>query len=90
MEITLQNIEVHAHTITNKCFYYTCPFCWTRYKQNGEPSVKAKRGTHFHGSGGNLSNQRTHRSTHCTKSTGGVFITIDDSTNRCDTYKIIK
>jgi hypothetical protein len=84
------DIEVHAHTITKKYFYYTCPFCWTRYKKNGEPSLRGKPGTHFHGSGGGLSNRRTHRVNHCTKSNRGVFITIDDLTNRSDTYKIIK
>lgn len=86
----MPNIEVHAHTITKEHFYYTCPFCWTKYKKNGEPSERGKQGTHFHGTGEDLSNRRTHRSTHCTKSDGGVFITIDDLTNRCDKYKIIK
>jgi hypothetical protein len=92
-EASVDSIEVHAHTITKMQFYYTCPFCWTRYKKNGEPSLKGYPGTHWHGSGGNLTNQRTHRVSHCTKSTektGSVFITIDDSTIRRETYKIVK
>ena len=37
------NTTVHAKSINKIQFYFECPFCWTKYKKNGEPYKNAKR-----------------------------------------------
>ncbi len=50
--------KVHVH--------FQCPFCWTKYKKNGQPTARARRRVHFHGSGGSCE-QGCHgsREPHC-------------------------
>jgi hypothetical protein len=57
--------DVEAETISNKTFRFECPFCWSKYKKNGEPYKTAKRIYHTHGSSGDLSNRIEHRLAHC-------------------------
>ena len=82
-----QHYYVHASAIDSKYVEFECPFCWTKYKKNGEPWKNAKRVFHVHGSGGDLSNRITHKVPHCDrdrfpKDLCGFAIAIDDSTIR--------
>lgn len=74
--------EVEAKTISNKTFTFECPFCWSRYKKNGQPYKTAKRVIHTHGSSGDLSNRREHRQGHCHLKDTDFHIHITDNTKR--------
>ena len=84
------NTTVHAKSIDKRYITFECPFCWTKYKKNGEPYKTAKRETHYHGSGNEFHNRTEHRSRHCssgdhnkkTSYDGGFYIVIDDNTIR--------
>ena len=72
---------VYAKSINRTQFYFECPFCWTKYKKNGEPSKNAKKVIHCHGSNNELHNRKEHRSSHCpTRYRGSFNIIIDDNT----------
>ena len=58
-------IEVEANYITKNQFSYTCPFCYTKYKKDGNPYKNANNKFHYHGSGGELHNRIEHRVPHC-------------------------
>ena len=58
---------VNAYKIDNIHIYYECSYCWTKYKANGEPTKKAKRGIHIHGSGNRFENRIELRIPHCSK-----------------------
>jgi hypothetical protein len=58
-------IDVEANYITKSQFSYTCPFCYTKYKKDGNPYKNAKNKFHYHGSGGELHNRVEHRVPHC-------------------------
>lgn len=59
---------------------YECPFCWTRYKTNGEPTARAKRGVHRHGSEGSTLMRVLHRVPHCANPHDGVRIHVTEET----------
>ena len=40
---------VEASEINNRLIKFKCPFCWSRYKKDGNPYKKAKRIIHIHG-----------------------------------------
>lgn len=60
-------INVVADIINKNHIIFTCPFCFSRYKKNGEPYRTATRIRHIHGSSGDLSNRIEHRTAHCDK-----------------------
>jgi hypothetical protein len=60
-----QDIEVEANYINKKQFSYTCPFCFCKYKMDGNPYKNAKNKDHYHGSGGELHNRTERRAPHC-------------------------
>lgn len=66
---------VIASKITPIHITFECPYCWSKYKKNGEPTAHAKRMTHRCGSCGDTSNRVEHRSStgHCTSSHRGTF-----------------
>lgn len=77
---------VKAHRIDNEFIYYECSYCWTNYKANGEPTKRAKRGIHKHGSRNCFENRTELRVPHCSKARNfieGISIIIDDTTLRC-------
>lgn len=78
------NTVVIAHKIDKIHIYYECPYCWSKYKKNGQPSSKAKRIIHSHGSCNDFSNRIENRISHCFEpnKTHNVNIVIDDSTKR--------
>jgi len=75
-------MDIIAKTIDLETFAYECPTCWSIYKKNGEPSLRAKRVIHTHGSGGILSNRIENRGTHCKNHNKNVDIHITDETRR--------
>jgi len=75
-------MEVVAKTIDSVHFSYECPTCWSNYKKNGEPSLRAKRVMHQHGSDGDLTNRKENRISHCLKNSELVIIHINDKTCR--------
>ena len=77
--------EVEAETISAKTFRFKCPFCYSKYKKNGEPYKTAKKIYHTHGSSGDLSNRIEHRAAHCYRKEGYMTdfnIHITDNTKR--------
>jgi hypothetical protein len=79
-----EKIEVTAKFVNNYQFGFECPFCFTKYKMNGDPYKNAKRVIHVHGSEGILENRKTVREAHCNKdSNKRIFIiNITDETVR--------
>ena len=88
-----KNITVEATTINEISIQYKCPFCWRLQngrildspfnKKNKRLYASAKHNFHYHGSGGDLSNRKEHRLSHClVNSKKGVFIEITDNTKR--------
>lgn len=75
-------MDIIAKTINLKTFTYECPRCWTVYKKNGEPSLRAKRMIHQHGSEGILSNRIENRLSDCEKHRQNIEIHITDETQR--------
>jgi hypothetical protein len=75
-------MDIIAKTIDLETFAYECPVCWSVYKKNGEPSLRAKRVIHKHGSGGILDNRIENRGTHCKNHIQNVDIHITDETRR--------
>jgi transposase-like protein len=57
--------DVYASTISNKHIKFKCPFCYSKYKKNGEPYKRSKRIFHTHGSNNDLTNRTEHRLAHC-------------------------
>jgi hypothetical protein len=78
------NTIVKASKIDNIHIYYECPYCWSKYKKNGEPYKTAKRITHQHGSCNDFSNRTESRISHCYEPNKShtVKIIIDDSTKK--------
>jgi hypothetical protein len=74
--------HVQARFVNTVHIAYECPFCWTKYKENGDPASKAKRVVHHHGSCGSVNNRIEDRCSHCTKERGIVFIHITDETSK--------
>jgi hypothetical protein len=75
-------MDIIAKTIDLETFAYECPVCWSDYKKNGEPSLRAKRVIHTNGSEGILSNRIENRITHCKNHIQNVDIHITDETRR--------
>jgi hypothetical protein len=71
-----------ANTIDSDTFTYECPDCWTSYKKNGKPTLRAKRTIHRHGSNNDISNRFEYRISQCEKNSKPVIIHITDETRR--------
>lgn len=69
-KIINDDCHIIAYSIDQMELVIKCPFCWSKYNKNDEPSKNAKKGIlHFHGSdGGNCNNRITKRVPHCHKS----------------------
>ena len=82
----MKNFSVEANVITPKQIYFECPFCWSKYKKNGEPYKKAKRLRHIHGNECHSSENRvTTRTPHCihrNELDGEFIINITENTVR--------
>jgi hypothetical protein len=78
------NTTVNAQSINNVHIKFECPYCWSKYKKNGEPTKRAKRINHMHGSNDNLNNRTENRIAHCMNEryNGGFNIIINDETIR--------
>jgi hypothetical protein len=78
------NTTVNAQSIDKIQISFECPYCWSKYKQNGEPTKRAKKIKHVHGSNENLNNRTEHRLAHCIRERydGCFYIIIDDKTIR--------
>ena len=75
---------VYAKSIDKIHIRFECPFCWTKYKKNGEPYKNAKRLIHRHGSCNTFEIREEHRGGHCMPERygGNFIIIIDDNTIR--------
>lgn len=62
----LKRFAVGAKLVKNGQLIFTCPFCRSKYKKNGQPHAQARRELHYHGHTG-LSNAgyQGHWSEHC-------------------------
>ena len=78
------NTTVFAKSVDKVHIRFECPFCWSKYKKNGEPTKNAKKVIHLHGSCGELHNRIEHRGAHCinNKYNGSFNIIINDDTAR--------
>ncbi len=74
--------HVEASFVNTMHISYHCPFCWSAYKQNGEPTCNAKRVAHHHGSCGKVDNRVEHYGSHCEKEKGVIIIHITDKTTK--------
>lgn len=74
-------MDIIAKTIDLETFAYECPTCWSIYKKNGEPSLRAKRVIHRHSSEGVLENRIENRISDC-KHNKNVDIHITNETKR--------
>ena len=75
-------MDIIAKTIDLETFAYECPVCWSIYKKNGEPSLRAKRVIHTNGSEGILSNRIENRIIQCKDHIQNIEIHITDETRR--------
>lgn len=65
------DLVVNAEKVTDHSVSYTCPFCYDKYKKNGEPYKRAKKLIHYHGNNGvRKLGARFNRIIHCYK--GGL------------------
>ena len=60
-----KSIYVNACRIDHVHFYFICPFCYTAYNKNGQPSKRAKHLIHYHGSSGEYHYRFEDRISHC-------------------------
>ena len=76
--------EVIAKTVGDIHITFECPFCWSKYKKDGQPYKNAKKLIHTHGSCGEKHNRNEYRIHHCfSKIYDGEFkIIINDDTKR--------
>ena len=76
--------KVHAKWINDRQFGFECPFCYNKYKKNGQPYANAKHIEHCHGSCGKTNNRVERRVPHCEKVCGAYdfLIVIDNETLR--------
>lgn len=82
MYIYIMTIIVKAQFINKYQFGFKCPFCFTKYKKNGDPYKNAKHIIHKHGSNGNLNNRVEHRFSHCYNNKSDFLIEINNETIR--------
>jgi hypothetical protein len=63
----LPSYEVVASRVQGRHIYFNCPFCWSKYNQNGQPSARAKPAEHEHGidAGDVRIGFNMHRIAHC-------------------------
>jgi len=80
----MKSFLIEAKMITPDHITFECPFCWSKYKQNGEPYKTAKHHLHTHGNDTSTSENRiTYRSSHCHRPEyDEVIINITDNTIR--------
>jgi hypothetical protein len=75
--------HVEASFVNTVYISYVCPFCWSAYKQNGEPTSNAKRVAHHHGSCSEVHNRvEEPRASHCAKEKGSIILHITDKTTK--------
>lgn len=79
----MRTLQVEAIMVDDHHVKYKCPYCFTKYKKNGQPRMNAKHVLHQHGS--NSIKKIGHvftRGTHCRDSEGpsSVDIRITQST----------
>lgn len=89
-----RNYVVGACRVTPKGLFYVCPWCWTKYKKNGQPYPNAKRLIHTHGNAYKTMDNHDagDRFLHCNdhiferrpKGCTGVRILVTDETERCN------
>tara|TARA_R100001163_G_scaffold11166_3_gene10227 strand:+ start:6092 stop:6361 length:270 start_codon:yes stop_codon:yes gene_type:complete len=61
-----ETVSVVAQKITPTSIHFKCPECWSKYKKNGEPSLRGKPVIHNHGNEtGSSENRETDRIPHC-------------------------
>lgn len=81
-----RTFSVEADVITPEHISFECPFCWSKYKKNGEPYKTAKRLRHIHGNELRTSENRViTRSPHCIRPNelnGQFIINITEKTVR--------
>lgn len=58
-------VDVQTISIDSQVISFECPFCWTKYKKNGQPYANAKPKIHTTGSTGNLENRVEHKGDSC-------------------------
>lgn len=80
----MTSIIVHATKIDSKKVQFECPFCFTSYKNDGQPKKNSKRLTHTHGSENDTTDRILYRSSHCDvlRYRGEFQIIVDDNTKR--------
>jgi len=78
---------VQASAVDMQHLYFNCPFCKTRYKNNGQPTARSKNVLHLHGSD-SLSPRREHRVGHCIRNKGSFFIYITPNTKGVSLSKL--
>lgn len=71
---------VQASRVGPEYLHFLCPFCWTAYKQDGQPKARARPLEHEHGSGGSLVMGREHRVAHCAYNDVSFFIDVTRNT----------
>lgn len=59
---------VKASREDDKLTYFTCPWCWTKYRKDGTHTVRARRVEHLHGRQGV---GMCHKVAHCHKTNNG-------------------
>jgi|TARA_R100000084_G_scaffold99643_1_gene54135 hypothetical protein len=58
--LTIKMPVEQRHRGGDKIAYFTCPFCVSKYKKNGNPYKYAKPVVHVHGSGNGLGTRTAH------------------------------
>jgi hypothetical protein len=72
---------VEAKKIDSKHIYFTCPYCRTKYKKDGTPTLRSKPVVHKHGNfNPDFSNRIEHRTGHCIYNKSDFDIHITDNT----------
>tara|TARA_Y100001937_G_scaffold13635_1_gene18026 strand:- start:505 stop:759 length:255 start_codon:yes stop_codon:yes gene_type:complete len=62
----MKYFKVEADVVTPTQITFECPYCWSKYKKNGDPYKTAKRVRHIHGNDTHSNeNRTTTRTPHC-------------------------
>ena len=77
--INNDTLHIVADIVSVQQVKYTCPFCWSKYKKDGNPYKNATRICHCHGSDFSVENKTHHVGAHC--DTRG-------SSRKCDNIRI--
>ena len=80
-KLSQYDFVVEAKSIDNKHIKFDCPYCFNKYKKNGQPYKRTRNRVHTHGSNGLLHNRiesRVHHHDYMRNKQGaevGIFIT---------------